>query len=236
MSVLQDRAIEQLSEARTELIGIPKQDLSYAQLARWRDKWSGPILAAGQVAGSQAGAWNPVRQELDGRAHESNVDVLDAMRENVVASLDATMAAVDSRHIVRPVLEELILRVKDTKLATMLREFNASKDQQPNFAAIGFRTVIALVLIEIAKLKNPGGRLAASDDFRLDAIIKEALAESILDGGDVRLLERFRDGPKTLLDVVAHKPGAKSLVGKDNLSASVDSLLNQLLKTLTSLT
>jgi hypothetical protein len=57
-------------------------------------------------------------------------------------------------------LDDLILKVKEEKLSTLLREFNAIKNQQPNSAAIVLRTIVCLIIQEKAKLAQPGGALA----------------------------------------------------------------------------
>jgi hypothetical protein len=82
----------------------------------------------------------------------------------------------------------------------------------------------------ICEKRQPNGKLAARTDLALDPVIKEAIDSGLFEDGEKRLVERFRDGPKVMLDIVAHKPGEKSLTVKDDLSSAVDSLLNQLLK------
>jgi hypothetical protein len=230
VSALQENAIKNLREARGDLLSTQKQNLTFQILREWVSKNRGTLLAAGQIAGSQAMAYNSINNLLLGYENTLDKDILDAVRDSIVESLDATTKKVDGKQIVRPVLDELILRVKDTKLAALLNEFNASKDGQPNLAAIGFRTILCLVIIEIAKIRQPNSKLAARIDFALDPIIQEALDSNLFDNGESRLVKRFRDGPKVTLDIVAHKPGNKSLIVKDDLSSVVDSLLNHLLK------
>jgi hypothetical protein len=232
MSILQEAAVKNLRELRSELLATQKQNLTFAILVAWHSKSRDAILAAGQVLGSPASTWNPMSQRLHGYAKTTDPDILDAIRDGLVESIDSMITAVDSKQTVRPVLDELILKIKDTKLSTLLKEFNASKDLQPNLAAIGFRTILCLVIIEIAKLRNPSSKLASREDLALDPIIQQALDEKAFDDGESRLVERFRGGSKVKLDIVAHKPGDKSLVDKDDLSSAVDTLLNHLLKAL----
>ena len=110
---------------------------------------------------------------------------------------------------------------------------NAAKDHQPNLAAIGFRTILGMLIVEIAKKRKPGSKLAARDDFALEPIIKESLSDNLFDDGERRVVERFfGKGSKDMFDIVAHKPGEQALVDKGDLSSAVDNLLNLLLKAL----
>jgi hypothetical protein len=231
--IKQKKALADLQLARGELLAIPKKDLTYAALLAWWSNWVGPISAAGGVAGSMGAATTPIKMELQGREKETDPDLFDAMRDDIVACLDDTAKKVDAKHVVRPILEELILKTKDTKLATLLREFNDTKDRQPNLAAIGFRTIIGLVLVEIAKVRAPNGKVAALKDVSVDKVINMTLDEKFLQPAEAELIKRFQDGAKVKLDIVAHKPtenGERTLIDKDDLSAAVDNLLNHLLK------
>jgi hypothetical protein len=232
MTALYNFALDGLREAREELLSIKKQDLTHAKLIEWRDKYQRVFQVAGRTFGGPA-IWNPMVFEL--AAHQGTVepDILAEVRDRLIERVDAAMKQVDSTKTVRPVLDELILKVKDTKLATLLKEFNASKDNQPNLAAIGFRTILCLVIQEIAKIKDPEGRLATRQDLALEPMIEEALAANLFDQADARLVKRFRDGgQKDVFDIVVHKPGEKALVNKDDLSSAVNVLLDTLLKEL----
>jgi hypothetical protein len=69
--------------------------------------------------------------------------------------------------------------VKDTKLALLLNEFNAVKDSSPNLAAMGFRTILTLIIQERAKQVNPHVPLATRDNLAVDPCIDTALKEHI---------------------------------------------------------
>jgi hypothetical protein len=130
---------------------------------------------------------------------------------------------------VRPILSDLVLKVKDTKLATLLGEFNVAKDGQPNLAAIGLRTILCLVIQERAKVVDANSALATRQDLMLHPMLDDAIKTKVFPGGETKLLEAYRrHGLKEGSDNVVHKPGSNMLVTKDDLSAAVD-LLNKLL-------
>ena len=83
---------------------------------------------------------------MQGFENETDIDVLDDLRSGIVSYLDNTMVNLDRKQIVKPVLDDLISKVKDAKLATLLNEFNRAKDTNPNLSAIGFRTLITLII------------------------------------------------------------------------------------------
>jgi hypothetical protein len=100
-----------------------------------------------------------VMRELDGYQREEDIEVFNELRPIFVSFIDLGLSIIDQGYEVKPVLEEYIKRVKDTKLAEMLKEFNVSKDTSPNLVAIAFRTILALItyrsLIFRGVLKNP---------------------------------------------------------------------------------
>jgi hypothetical protein len=107
-----------------------------------------------------------------------DVDALDGGRDELVAMIDATIASLSSADV-RPILDDLILKVKAVKLATLLREFNAIKNQQPNSAAIVLRTIICLIIQEKAKLAQPGGALVNRADLMLTPMLQAAIDETL---------------------------------------------------------
>jgi hypothetical protein len=231
MTALHELAITGLRQAREELTAEKKGNLSYQFLAQWLKKYDAKIRVAGQRTGNPVRFLIGLQRELSGHHQTSDPEILDAVRDRIVEHIDAALLSLDRSQIVRPVLDELILKVKDTKLSTLLKEFNATKDHAPNIAAIGFRTILCLVIQEIAKARKPDSNLATTQDLAPTTIINEALNEKLLDQREDRLLRQFRDGLwKDLFDLVAHKPGDAALVNKDNLSNAADALLNQLLK------
>jgi hypothetical protein len=64
-----------------------------------------------------------------------------------------------------PFPEATVLKTKDVKLSTLLREFNAIKNPYPNSAAIVLRTIICLIIQERAKLTKPDSELAKTQDL-----------------------------------------------------------------------
>ena len=162
----------------------------------------------------------------------SEFEILDEVRQRIIGLIDGAITSIDDKVEVKPLIEELILKVKDSKLATLLKEFNNSKDQNPNISAIGFRTILTLIIKERAKKINPESKLALKDDLKLEPDINEAIKEEIFDSGENRLLKRFRDGgDKDIFDNVAHKPNKDRLINKDELSDAII-LLNKLLPTI----
>jgi hypothetical protein len=131
---------------------------------------------------------------------------------------------------VRPIFDDLILKVKDEKLSTLLREFNAIKNQQPNSAAIVLRTILCLIIQEKAKLAQPGGALAIRPDLMLTPMLQGAIDGNIFDQGETKLLRAFQQqGLKETFDNVVHKPGAAALIKAEDLSALVQNTVNKLL-------
>ena len=123
-SILRDNALSNLRRARAELVAMPKAALSFSVLNTWLDNNQYAILAAGQISGSQAEAWNGLPPLLS-HAHNADPTVLDGVRDEIIASLDQTAARVEATQAVRPVLDALILKVGDAKLSTLLNEFRA---------------------------------------------------------------------------------------------------------------
>ena len=126
--------------------------------------------------------------------------------------------------------------MQDAKLAKLLNEFNAIKDTAPNLAAIGMRTILCLILQERAKIKNPDGTLAKSDDLMLQNALRAAKQEGLFGekSPEQRVLDEFKHlSQKDVFDIIAHKPGVNALIDPEALSLAVDTLLNRLLRTIT---
>ena len=119
---------------------------------------------------------------------------------------------------------------KDAKLSTLLKEFNAIKDHQPNMAAIGLRTIICLIIQEKAKLTRPGEALAKTQDLMLRPMLRSAIEDKIFGEGETKLLKAFeQQGLKETFDNVVHKPGSGALIRSDDLSSLVQNTVNKLL-------
>lgn len=228
------RAIQELRAVRQELVDIRKDELAYGRLVEWHTKSSRTF----QLASANGGIINlgsQLMRHLNGLNVMEDREVLDDARSLMVEMLDRNITQIDRSEVVRPVLEELILKVTDTKLSTLLKEFNAARDTQPNIAAIALRTILMLIIQERAKIHDPASALATKDDLNLTREINEALGNQIFASGEDKQLKRFRDnGPKHMFDNVAHKPGDNALIEKEQLSDVVDWLLNKLLPTITS--
>jgi len=124
--------------------------------------------------------------------------------------------------------ESYIKRVADTKLAELLKEFNAAKDTTPNLAAIGFRTILSLVIQEKAKRVNPTSNTATCTDLAPQPMIDRARNDHILSQDEQRFVNTFVSIHRDIYDLVTHRPGANNLVDKSEVDAMVD-LLNKLL-------
>jgi hypothetical protein len=125
-------------------------------------------------------------------------------------------------------LEEYTKRVADTKLAVLLNEFNAVKDIAPNHAAIGFRTILSLVIQEKAKRVNPTSHTAIRTDLAPQPMIDSARNDNILSPDERRFVSTFVSIHSDIYNMVAHRPGADNLIDKSEVDAMVD-LLNKLL-------
>jgi hypothetical protein len=224
MSALTEFKLKLLHEFRANLLDLRKDQLTLPLLQKCVSDNYKSVTPMG------ANLVNPLGQLIGTFAGIEDVDVLDAARDQVVAMIDGSIASLAGQPV-RSILEDLILKVKDTKLSTLLKEFNAIKDHQPNLAAIGLRTIICLIIQERAKITDPQGRLATRPDLELDPMLREATAGTF-PPGETKLLKGFQDrGLKVMIDQVVHKPGENMLIKTDDLSAAVD-LLNKLLPTI----
>ena len=142
--------------------------------------------------------------------------------------IDYALSQLDQEYQVRPLLEEYTKRVKDTKLAVLLNEFNAVKDIAPNHAAIGFRTILGLVIQEKAKRVNPTSNTAIRADLAPQPMIDSARNDNILSQDEQRLVNSFVSTHQDIYNMVAHRPGADKIVDKSEVDTMVD-LLNKLL-------
>src|SRR5205085_9491902 len=109
-----------------------------------------------------------------------------------VSFIDMGLSIIDQGYEVKPVLEEYIKRVKDTKLAELLKEFNVSKGTSPNLVAIGFRTILALIIQEKAKRLDPQSNTATRSDIALETMIDSARNDSLLSSDELRILDSFK--------------------------------------------
>ncbi len=225
MDRLKERSIEELREAREALLTTSKNTLTFGDIHSWFQTWERRLSRSETLSGHLIRY--QIGRVIQGYETEADAEILNELRARIVERLDNVLTELDSSLIVRPILEEYIFRVKDTKLAAFLKEFNAIKDTNPNFAAIGFRTILTLIIREKAKLVNSASPLATKTDLAVEKDVNTALSEGIFASGEERLLRRYQTGgKKDIFDNVGHKPN--TLINKEDLEDAVD-LLNSLL-------
>jgi hypothetical protein len=225
MSVV-DYTITGLEKAREQLIGMPKADLTHEAITNWHsDKANYNAIQAAEPGSMLL---RRILHTVNG-LNEAPPDVLDDARKNIVEQIGAAIAKLDATRPVRSILEDRILRVKDTKLSTLLDEFNIHRERAPNLCAISYRTILSLVISERAKIAAPGSKLATKQDLDWEPDIKAAISTKIFDDSNTRRLDYYlKRLTKETMDIVSHKTGNNAIVSKDDLSAAVD-LLNNLL-------
>jgi hypothetical protein len=221
MATLTEVKIEKLNAFRAGLLGLKKADLTPEVISKYwesnRDKLK------------PSGITDDLGRYIQSIGSVNDVDALDEARDHLIWMVDEALASLSLSNV-RPILDGLILKVKDEKLATLLREFNAIKNQQPNAAAIVLRTILCLIIQEKAKLAKPEGALATRTDLALTPMLQSAIDEKIFDEGETKLLRAFQQqGLKETFDNVVHKPGAAAVINADDLSALVQNTVNKLL-------
>jgi hypothetical protein len=229
MDALRTNVLAKLRESREELLGIPKDQLTGPAIMTWLSRWEQTTFRRASSLDQFVYLDTSIRyRTMSGFAYEEDYDICLELRDRIVAELDQAVALIDETHVVRPVLDSYITKVADTKLATLLQEFNSIRTTQPNAACITFRTILPLIIRERAKRVDPTHRLATKDDIGFEPDIKAAVAHGkLFNMAEMKLLSRYlSDGNKDSFDNVAHKPDY--LVHKDELDAAVN-LLNRLL-------
>src|SRR5260221_8140808 len=145
--------------------------------------------------------------------HLRAVFLLRFQRDELINIIDDCLVGMTGQGHVRPILDDLILKVKDTKLSTLLREFNSAKKRQPNLAAIGLRTILCLIIQERAKVLDATSSLSARQDLSLQPMLDEAIKLNIFPEGQTKLRHAYRrQGLKKRSDNVVHKPGSDVLI------------------------
>ena len=238
MEVRRLKLAQELREAREDLLNInfatntPTYRINatrpYALVDTWLNRWEATFRKSNMLGGSMVNIRSSVMRELDGYEREEDIEVFNELRPIFVGYIDLGLSIIDQEYEVKPILEEYIKRVKDTKLAEMLKEFNMSKDTSPNLVAIGFRTILALIIQEKAKRLNPQSSTATRPDIALEKMIDSARNDNVLSSDEMRLLESFKATHKDIYDFVAHRPGANKMVDKSEVATMVD-LLNKFL-------
>ncbi len=237
--------IQELNEAREELLNINfatgttkntnvartngrNVSRPYALVDEWRLKWTPTFRKLFAFTNNNVYIHGSIVNKMDGYELETDTEIFNEMRPALVGLIDYALSKLDEYYQVKPVLDDYIKRVAGTKLAVLLNEFNAVKDIAPNHAAIGFRTILSLVIQEKAKREKPGSNTASRPDLSVDKMIDCARTDSILSSDEQRLVDSFKSTHKDIYDFVAHRPGAKNLADKSEVDTMVD-LLNKLL-------
>ena len=171
MTILQQHTIRRLREFRAGLLAIKDHDLSYKTME--------VFLVENRDAVDAIFSYNTIIRMLALHQKTTDLSILEAVRQEVVAILDQQITQTDASEIVRPILDDLILKITDVKLATLLNEFNAAKETQPNLAAIGLRTILCLVIQERAKIFNAKCPLATREDLALQSKLDEVMGQPI---------------------------------------------------------
>lgn len=174
-----------------------------------------------------------IRIILSGHESQSDVSVLDALRMEIIKEIDSTIDQINKNQLsaVTPISEDVIERITDTKLSTMLRELNAAMAVAPNALAIAYRTIVSLTLRERARKVKPNSHLAAKEDIGFEVDLKQAIADHIFPEAIEKGLKRYVAGDKDSFDNVAHKAGDLTLVQPEDLQDAVRSL-NTILRTI----
>jgi hypothetical protein len=224
MPTLTEVKVDKLNTFRVGLLDLKKADLTPKLISSYwesnRDKLT------------PSGITDTLGRYIQRLGGIDDVDALDGGRDELIRMIDETIVTL-SHTDVRPILDDLILKVKDEKLSTLLREFNAIKNHQPNSAAIVLRTIMCLIIQEKAKLFQPGGALANRQDLMLTPMLRSAIDDNVFDQGETKLLRSFQQqGLKETFDNVVHKPGAGALIKAHDLSSLVQNTVNKLLATI----
>ena len=237
MELRRIRLIQELREAREELLNINfATDTTnrigvsrlYALADGWCTKWTPAFRRFAAFTPSVPYIETAIHSQMYGYDQVTDVEIFDELRPVFVGFIDAALSQLDQGYEVKPLLEDYIKRVKDTKLAELLKEFNAAKDIAPNLVAIGFRTILSLVIQEKVKRVNPTSNTATKPDLAPQPMIDSARNDNILSQDEQRLVNSFVSTHKDIYDVVAHRPGADKIVDKSEVDTMVD-LLNKLL-------
>lgn len=215
-------------QARASLLAIEHALLSGPTIKSWFVQHQTIFAQAESLCGTLIN-YNIANNYMNGFWNEADGEVVTACRDRILRLLDSTIQALDVQQEVRPVLDDLILRVQNEKLHRLLVEFNAIREVQCNIAGIGFRTILALIIQERARVVDSESWIAQADDFNsFEKAIKYALNRAnLFDSAAQKHLRRYLEGTlKDSLDNVAHK--SDYLIEPDDLSLAVD-LLNKLL-------
>jgi hypothetical protein len=219
--------IEELREGRDELMSVPSPQLVGQHIVNWYKRWQPAFKRFDTLTGRLDGP--NLRRQMDGFWETQDSEVANERRRVIVERIDQMIPSLNASQKVRPVLDELILQVKDNKLSVLLNEFNSIREKQPNLAGIGFRTIFNTIVQEMAKKIAPKSDWATQDDLgHFEDCIAYSLndEDALFSSGTRKHIRRYRNQSKDTLDNVAHKP--RVLVQKDELEHAV-TVLNSML-------
>lgn len=236
MELRRTQLIEELRAARETLYDInfatdtaPPLGVSrpYALVSLWLTRWSTTFNKVYTFTNRGIDLYHSIDRQLGGYQDEEDPEIFNELRPELVECIDEGLRVLDAGYKVKPFsLEDYIKRVKDIKLAELLKEFNEVIDTAPNLAAIEFRTILSLVIQEKAKRVNPTSKTATRTDLGPSKMIDCARNETILSKDEQRLVNSFVSTYKDIYDLVTHRPGI--LIDKYEVYTMVD-LLNKLL-------
>src|SRR5438105_266872 len=119
---------QELREAREDLLNVNfatdttniiNFSRPYALVVEWLSRWDATFRKSNMLGHRMVNITSSVSRELDGYQHEEDIEVFHELRPVFVGFIDMGLSIIDQEHQVKPVLEEYMKRVKDTKLAAM---------------------------------------------------------------------------------------------------------------------
>lgn len=254
MDLLRTQLIEELRAAREELLDINFADFTpethteaikpdfyrmikrdgvirrpYDHISRWLDKWDPTfrkLKAMHRDLHRGPSIDSKISEKFDVYQKDTNVEIFNAIRPIIVGFLDDALNKLDEGYKVEPLLEDYTKRVKSPKLSVLLKEFNTAKDTAPNLAAIGYRTILCLIIQERAKIVAPSSQTATRTDLAPTDVLRVARNEHILSDDQDRLIKSFESTHKEIADLITHRPDV--IANKRDVEVMVD-LLNRLL-------
>ncbi len=225
MDTLKQLSLNEMQMVRESLLSVPKDGNQLLNINAWFNAWE-EALNRFDIVREGVGTYKTLWMMYSGFRSINDIEVLSALRSKMVEVLDVRVRLFDEKVIIRSILEQFIAKIADTKLAALLTEFNQTKDKAPNFAAISFRTILALIIYEKAKHITPPPKFVVKGDLNLEEMLRDAIDLKYFSSGGTKVLKRFRDTKKDIFDNISHKPGV--LAHKDTLEDVVD-MLNELL-------
>ncbi len=131
---------------KDSLIPVGDTNISnpYGLVLDWFNKWRSTFNRFDGLISGAVSIKTLIEIDIYGYDQVTDVEIFNELRPGLVSHIDYGLQMLDQEYRVQPLLEDYTKRVKDTKLAVLLNEFNATKDIAPNLVAIGFRTILSL--------------------------------------------------------------------------------------------